>query len=34
MGTLLQDGRLKIRNGVTTPDELIRITQASDLVMD
>ena len=34
MGTLLQDGRLKIRNGVTTPDELIRITQASDLVTD
>jgi type IV pilus assembly protein PilB len=32
MKTLLQDGRLKIRNGVTTPDELVRITQTAELV--
>jgi type IV pilus assembly protein PilB len=30
MKTLLEDGRLKIRNGVTTPDELVRITQISE----
>jgi len=34
MRTLLQDGRLKILNGVTTPDELVRITQNVDLVTD
>lgn len=32
MRTLLQDGRLKILNGVTTPDELVRITQTAELV--
>ncbi|MCP4374565.1 MAG: Flp pilus assembly complex ATPase component [bacterium] len=32
MKTLLQDGRLKIRNGVTTPEELVRITQTAELV--
>ncbi|MDP7287290.1 MAG: ATPase, T2SS/T4P/T4SS family [Phycisphaerae bacterium] len=32
MITLLQDGRMKIRNGVTTPDELVRITQTAELV--
>ena len=32
MTTLLQDGRMKIRNGVTTPDELVRITQTAELV--
>jgi len=31
MKTLLEDGRLKIRNGITTPDELVRITQISEL---
>jgi type IV pilus assembly protein PilB len=30
MKTLLEDGRLKIRNGITTPDELVRITQISE----
>ncbi len=34
MRTLLEDGRLKIRNGVTTPDELVRITQVSELVAE
>jgi type IV pilus assembly protein PilB len=34
MRTLLQDGRLKILNGVTTPDELVRITQSADLVAE
>jgi type IV pilus assembly protein PilB len=32
MKTLLQDGRLKIRNGITTPEELVRITQTAELV--
>ena len=31
MRSLLQDGRLKIQNGVTTPAELVRITQTADL---
>ncbi len=30
MRTLLEDGRLKIRNGITTPDELVRITQIAE----
>jgi type IV pilus assembly protein PilB len=34
MRGLLEDGRTKIVNGVTTPDELVRITQASDLISD
>ncbi len=32
MRSLLEDGRIKIRNGVTTPEELMRITQSADLV--
>ncbi len=32
MRTLLQDGKLKIRNGITTAQELVRITQAADYV--
>ena len=32
MRTLLQDGKVKIRNGVTTPEELVRITQTSELI--
>jgi len=32
MRTLLHDGRTKIRNGVTTVEELMRITQTADLV--
>jgi type IV pilus assembly protein PilB len=34
MRGLLEDGRTKIVNGVTTPDELVRITQTSDLITD
>jgi len=34
MKTLLEDGRLKIRNGITTPDELVRITQVSELAAE
>ena len=34
MKPLLEDGRLKIRNGVTTTEELVRITQAADLVLE
>jgi len=34
MRSLLEDGRMKILNGITTPDELVRITQAADLVAD
>jgi type II secretory ATPase GspE/PulE/Tfp pilus assembly ATPase PilB-like protein len=34
MRSLLEDGRTKVLNGVTTPDELVRITQASDLITD
>jgi len=34
MRSLLEDGRIKILNGVTTPDELVRITQAADLLAD
>jgi type IV pilus assembly protein PilB len=30
MRSLAEDGRLKILNGVTTPEELIRVTQAAD----
>jgi type IV pilus assembly protein PilB len=34
MRTILEDGKLKIRSGITTPEELIRITQATDFVDD
>jgi len=34
MRSLLEDGRIKILNGLTTPDELVRITQAAELVND
>jgi type IV pilus assembly protein PilB len=34
MRSLLEDGRIKIRNGVTTADELVRTTQAADLIAD
>jgi len=34
MRSLLEDGRTKIRNGVTTPAELVRITQTADLIAD
>ncbi len=33
MKTLLDDGKLKILLGVTTPEELVRITQAEGIVM-
>ncbi len=32
MTTLLHDGKQKIRNGITTAEELVRITQADELV--
>jgi len=34
MRALLEDGRIKIRNGITTPDELVRITQVAELVAE
>ena len=34
MRTLLQDGRAKIRNGISTPEELIKSTQDDDLTLD
>ncbi len=34
MISLLEDGRRKISRGITTPEELVRITQVSELVMD
>lgn len=32
MRTLLDDGKTKIRDGITTPEELVRITQAEEFV--
>ena len=34
MRSLLEDGRIKIRNGVTTPEDLIRVTQSAELILD
>jgi type II secretory ATPase GspE/PulE/Tfp pilus assembly ATPase PilB-like protein len=34
MRNLLEDGRIKIRNGITTPEELVRITQTAEFVTD
>jgi type IV pilus assembly protein PilB len=34
MRTLVEDGRRKILNGVTTPAELARITQVSELILE
>ncbi|MCD4700054.1 MAG: Flp pilus assembly complex ATPase component TadA [Phycisphaerae bacterium] len=34
MRSLLEDGRRKIIKGITTPEELVRITQVSELVAD
>jgi type IV pilus assembly protein PilB len=34
MRSLLEDGRIKIRTGVTTAEELVRTTQAADLASD
>jgi type IV pilus assembly protein PilB len=34
MRNLLEDGRIKIRNGVTTPEELVRITQTAEFASD
>ena len=34
MKTLLADGRVKVFNGITTPDEVSRVTQAEGLVLD
>ncbi len=32
MGGLLEDGRIKVRNGITTPEELARIAQSEELI--
>jgi len=34
MRNLLEDGKIKIQRGVTTPDELVRITQAAEIEAD
>lgn len=34
MKTLLMDGRIKVFNGITTPEEVSRVTQAEGLVSD
>ena len=34
MRTLLEDGKIKIFNGITTPEEVARTTQAEGLVFD
>ncbi len=34
MRNLLEDGRIKILNGITTPDELVRITQTAELISE
>jgi type IV pilus assembly protein PilB len=34
MRSLLEDGRIKVFNGVTTPEEISRVTQAEGLVFD
>jgi len=34
MRPLLEDGRLKILNGLTTPEELVRITQTAELIAE
>ncbi|MBC8377776.1 MAG: hypothetical protein H8E62_01240, partial [Planctomycetes bacterium] len=34
MNTLLADGRVKVFKGITTPDEVSRVTQAEGLVLD
>jgi type IV pilus assembly protein PilB len=34
MRTLLDDGRVKVFRGITTPEEISRVTQAEGLVMD
>ena len=34
MRSLLEDGKIKIRRGVTTPDEIMSVTQVEDLVTD
>jgi len=34
MKSLLDDGKIKILNGITTPDEISRVTQAEGIVVD
>ena len=34
MRSLLEDGRAKVRNGVTTAEDLIRVTQSTELMLD
>ena len=31
MRPLLEDGKMKIRSGITTPEELVRITQSAEM---
>jgi len=34
MRSLLEDGKIKIRRGVTTPEEILSVTQVEELVTD
>jgi len=34
MRSLLEDGKLKVRRGVTTPEELLSVTQVEELVAE
>jgi type IV pilus assembly protein PilB len=34
MKSLLEDGRLKIRGGITTPEELVKSTQTAELIIE
>jgi type IV pilus assembly protein PilB len=34
MSTLLDDGKMKIRHGITTPEEVAKTAQAEDVMMD
>jgi type IV pilus assembly protein PilB len=34
MKTLLQDGRIKVFKGISTPQEVAKVTQAEGLVVD
>jgi hypothetical protein len=34
MRSLREDGKLKILRGITTPEEVLRVAQAEELVID
>jgi len=34
MRTLMEDGKIKIFNGISTPEEVARITQTENVVID